>query len=60
MRKRHRYTGEAIKDRGVLKFKLMQDGIFYGFLTPLEFYRWQERQKTENARPGGNRKRAWV
>jgi hypothetical protein len=38
----------------------MQDGIFYGFLTPLEFYRWQERQKTENARPGGNRKRAWV
>jgi hypothetical protein len=55
-----KYTGMAFLDRGVLKFKIMKNGIWYGSLTIRGHIDWQQRQKTENARSGGNRKRAWV
>jgi hypothetical protein len=47
MRKR-KYTGLAFNDRGVLKFKIMQDGIWYGTLTIRGHIYWQECQRLTN------------
>lgn len=48
MRKR-KYTGLAFIDRGVLKFKIMQDGIWYGTLTIRGHIDWQEWKKPTSA-----------
>ncbi|MFC7443285.1 hypothetical protein [Laceyella putida] len=42
MRKQRKYTGVAFMDRGVLKFKIMKDGIWYGTLTIRGHIDWQE------------------
>ncbi|MBH8601486.1 hypothetical protein [Thermoactinomyces sp. CICC 23799] len=44
MEKHHRYIGEAVEvtddGRLLLKFKIMQDGIWYGTLNPIGAEKW--------------------